>query len=51
MNFVKPAAPPWGSGALRLAKKDRVVTMEVLDPDQPADLLVVSEKGFGKRTR
>jgi DNA gyrase subunit A len=39
-----------GVRGVRLAKQDRVVTMEVFDPDQPADLLVVSEKGYGKRT-
>ncbi|MDW7672864.1 MAG: DNA gyrase C-terminal beta-propeller domain-containing protein, partial [Bacillota bacterium] len=39
-----------GVRGIRLAKQDRVVTMEVFDPEQPADLLVVSEKGYGKRT-
>ena len=39
-----------GVRGIRLAKNDRVVTMEVLEPEQEADLLVVSEKGFGKRT-
>ncbi len=39
-----------GVRGIRLAKNDRVVTMEVLESDQEADLLVVSERGFGKRT-
>lgn len=39
-----------GVKGIRLAREDRVVTMEVFDPEQPADLLVVSEKGYGKRT-
>ncbi|SMP58324.1 DNA gyrase subunit A [Anoxynatronum buryatiense] len=39
-----------GVKGITLAKDDRVVTMEVFDPQQPEDLLVVSEKGFGKRT-
>jgi DNA gyrase subunit A len=39
-----------GVKGITLKKDDRVVTMEVVDPEQSADLLVVSEKGFGKRT-
>lgn len=39
-----------GVRGIRLAAGDRVVTMEVLEPNLAADLLVVSEKGFGKRT-
>lgn len=39
-----------GVRGITLAAEDRVVTMEVFDPTQPSDLLVVSDKGYGKRT-
>ena len=38
-----------GVRGIRLRDGDRAVSMEVLDPD--GDILTVTEKGFGKRTR
>jgi DNA gyrase subunit A len=39
-----------GVSAIRLAKGDDVVSMDVVRPDSKASLLIVSTKGIGKRT-
>ncbi|HVF99640.1 MAG TPA: DNA gyrase subunit A, partial [Chloroflexia bacterium] len=39
-----------GVSAIRLAKGDDVVSMDVVRPDSKASLLIVSKKGIGKRT-
>ncbi|HEY0070740.1 MAG TPA: DNA gyrase subunit A [Chloroflexia bacterium] len=39
-----------GVSAIRLAKGDEVVSMDVVRPDSKASLLIVSNKGIGKRT-
>ncbi|MEN6547663.1 MAG: DNA gyrase subunit A [Armatimonadia bacterium] len=39
-----------GVNAMKLQKNDEIVATEVLDKDDPRDLLVVSELGLGKRT-
>jgi DNA gyrase subunit A len=39
-----------GVAAIRLAKGDQVVGMDVIHPDSNASLLVVTTKGLGKRT-
>jgi DNA gyrase subunit A len=40
-----------GVAAIRLAKGDEVVGMDVIRPDSNASLLVATTKGLGKRTR
>lgn len=39
-----------GVAAIRLAKGDEVVGMDVIHADSPASLLIVTSKGMGKRT-
>lgn len=39
-----------GVNAMKLQKNDELVATEVLDKDDPRDVLVVSELGLGKRT-
>jgi DNA gyrase subunit A len=39
-----------GVDAIRLAKGDQVVSMDAVRPDSKASLLVLTEKGIGKRT-
>jgi DNA gyrase subunit A len=39
-----------GVGAIRLRPKDTVVSMDVVNPDTKASLLVLTTKGLGKRT-
>jgi len=40
--------PAGGVTGIRMAAKDRVTSMDVLEPE--AELLVITEKGYGKRT-
>ncbi len=54
-RFDEQEARPMGRSArgvigIRLRKGDEVVAMEVVDPKDKRDLLVVTEKGLGKRT-
>jgi DNA gyrase subunit A len=40
----------YGVYGMSLEDGDAVVGMDIISPDQPADILVVSELGYGKRT-
>jgi len=39
-----------GVRGIRLHQDDELISMEIVDPESAADILAVTEKGFGKRT-
>jgi len=42
--------PAGGVSAIKLLNSDEVVGMDVIDPDRHTHILVITQKGFGKRT-
>ncbi len=51
-NLVNPQSTPSakGVGGIKVAKEDRVIAGAVIEPDEAAQVLIVSQTGYVKRT-